>query len=76
MVYLVGNKESIRHAHLEPEKRRLEKRWSAEIMIEQSSYTSKAHGSMGPSLRRKASVFDDNREIIGIVSVGFMMKDI
>ncbi|PXW83376.1 hypothetical protein DFR56_11655 [Pseudogracilibacillus auburnensis] len=45
-------------------------------MIEQSSYTSKAHGSMGPSLRRKASVFDDNREIIGIVSVGFMMKDI
>jgi CitB family two-component system sensor histidine kinase CitS len=39
-------------------------------------YTSKATGTLGPSLRGKAPIIDDNGEIIGVVSVGFLIKDI
>jgi len=40
------------------------------------SYVSKAVGSLGPSLRGKVPIRDENGAIIGVVSVGFMIDSI
>ncbi len=40
------------------------------------SYTSKAVGTLGPSLRGKTPIFNENNEVIGIVSVGFLLENI
>jgi two-component system CitB family sensor kinase len=40
------------------------------------SYVSKAVGSLGPSLRGKVPITNDKGEVIGIVSVGFLIEDI
>ncbi|MFD2444828.1 ATP-binding protein [Bacillus sp. CGMCC 1.16607] len=39
-------------------------------------YVSEAKGSLGPSLRGKSPIFNNQGEIIGIVSVGFLLQDI
>jgi two-component system CitB family sensor kinase len=45
-------------------------------VLQGMSIISKAIGSMGPSLRGKTPIYNDKNEIIGIVSVGILMKDI
>jgi two-component system, CitB family, sensor histidine kinase CitS len=39
-------------------------------------YISKSKGSLGPSIRGKSPIFNQKGEIIGIVSVGFLLEDI
>lgn len=39
-------------------------------------YISKAEGSLGPSIRGKSPIFNPQGEIIGIVSVGFLIEDV
>ncbi len=40
------------------------------------SYISKATGTLGLSIRGKVPVFDNNRVVIGVVSVGYLMENI
>ncbi|MBP1965532.1 ATP-binding protein [Paenibacillus aceris] len=74
---VVGNREGIRYSHPLPE------RIGKEMVggdngpvLEGKSIISKAIGSLGPSLRGKAPVFDNRGDVIGIVSVGFLTEDI
>jgi two-component system, CitB family, sensor histidine kinase CitS len=39
-------------------------------------YVSKAEGSLGPSIRGKSPIINHQGEIIGIVSVGFLLEDV
>lgn len=75
---VVGNKEGIRFSH--PLPGRIGKKMvggdNDKALINGESYISKAKGSLGWALRGKAPIRDYNDNIIGIVSVGFMMKDI
>ncbi|WP_121614693.1 ATP-binding protein [Virgibacillus halodenitrificans] len=75
---VVGNSESIRVAHPDLQKigRKMVGGDNDKALIEGKYYISKAVGSLGPSLRGKAPVFNDAGDIIGIVSVGFLVKDI
>ncbi|WP_010495383.1 ATP-binding protein [Paenibacillus elgii] len=77
-LYLViGNREGIRYSHPVPE------RIGKEMVggdngpvLEGKSIISKAEGSMGPSLRGKVPIRAENGDVIGIVSVGFLLDDI
>lgn len=40
------------------------------------SYISKATGTLGKSIRGKVPVFNDEREVIGVVSVGYLMENV
>jgi two-component system CitB family sensor kinase len=75
---VVGNKDGIRYSHPIPD--RLGKKMvggdNDRALIHGESYTSKATGSLGPALRGKVPIFNEDGTIIGIVSVGFMMEDI
>ncbi|WP_412679747.1 ATP-binding protein [Brevibacillus choshinensis] len=75
---VVGNREGIRYAHPLPD--RIGKGMvggdnELGLMYGQS-YISKAVGSLGPSLRGKVPIKNDMGEVIGIVSVGFLLEDI
>lgn len=75
---VIGDINSIRYAH--PDEAKIGKKMvggdNDRALIHGEYYTSKAHGSLGPSLRGKAPIFDDDGKIIGIISVGFMVEDI
>ncbi|WP_188207941.1 ATP-binding protein [Alkalibacillus aidingensis] len=75
---VVGNEDSIRYSH--PNEDRLGLRMvggdNDRALIHGEYYKSEAVGSLGPSLRGKAPIFNEEDEIIGIVSVGFMQEDI
>nr|WP_302328462.1 sensor histidine kinase [Salirhabdus salicampi] len=75
---VIGNKDSIRYAH--PEEHKIGKQMvggdNKRALEGGEYYTSKAVGSLGPSLRGKAPIFDEHGEIIGIVSVGFLIEHI
>ncbi|MHA6252784.1 ATP-binding protein [Oceanobacillus sp. CAU 1775] len=75
---VVGNKNSIRYSHPDPSKigEKMVGGDNDQALIHGQSYISEAVGSLGPSLRGKAPIFGVDGEILGIVSVGFMMDDI
>jgi two-component system, CitB family, sensor kinase len=74
---VIGNREGIRYSHPYPD--RLGKQMvggdNDAALIEGRSYISKAVGTLGPSLRGKAPIFWGT-DVIGVVSVGFLMEDI
>ncbi|RNB53678.1 sensor histidine kinase [Brevibacillus gelatini] len=75
---VVGNRDGIRYSHPLPD--RIGKSMvggdNEPGLIYGQSYISKAIGSLGPSLRGKVPIRDDNGAVIGIVSVGFLLEDI
>ncbi|NRS48774.1 sensor histidine kinase [Brevibacillus sp. HB2.2] len=75
---VVGNHEGIRYAH--PIVDRIGKEMvggdNEPGLSHGQSYISKAVGSMGPSLRGKVPIKNEKGNIIGIVSVGFLLEDI
>jgi len=75
---VVGNKEGIRYSH--PYSDRLGKHMvggdNYGVLKEGRSYVSQAVGTLGPSLRGKTPIFDENHNVIGVVSVGFLIEDI
>lgn len=75
---VVGNRNGIRYAH--PIKERIGKEMVGGDndlgLVHGQSYISKAVGSMGPSLRGKVPIKGEDGEVIGIVSVGFLLEDI
>lgn len=75
---VVGNREGIRYSH--PLPGRIGKKMvggdNERAILKGESYISSAKGSLGPSLRGKTPVRDRSGNIIGIVSVGFMLSDV
>lgn len=75
---VVGDREGKRYSH--PVIERLGKYMvggdNALALEGGKSYISKATGTLGPSIRGKVPVFNDQNEIIGIVSVGYLMENI
>ncbi|WP_274365425.1 ATP-binding protein [Paenibacillus thermotolerans] len=75
---VVGNKQGIRYSH--PLEDRIGKEMvggdNEQALRYGKSYVSKARGSLGLSLRGKVPIKDGKGQIIGIVSVGFLLKDI
>ncbi|WP_148927950.1 sensor histidine kinase [Paenibacillus methanolicus] len=74
---VIGNREGIRYAH--PIPGRIGGRMVGGDngpVLEGRSIISRATGSMGPSLRGKAPIFDKDGAVIGIVSVGFLTDEI
>lgn len=75
---VVGNMDSIRYSH--PDEWKIGQKMvggdNDKALIKGEYYTSEAVGSLGPSLRGKAPIFDKEGHIIGIVSVGFLLEDV
>lgn len=74
---VIGNELGIRYSH--PIVERIGKEMVGGDngpVLEGRSIISHAVGSMGPALRGKTPIFDDQGQVIGIVSVGFLMEDI
>ncbi|MFC0297584.1 ATP-binding protein [Geobacillus jurassicus] len=74
---VIGNRQGIRYAHPLPD--RIGKPMvggdNGEV-IKGKAIISEAVGSLGPAIRGKAPIFDENGNVIGIVSVGFLLEDI
>lgn len=75
---VIGNSEGIRHAHPVPERigQKMVGDDNERALLYGESYISEATGSLGPSLRGKAPVFNEQGDIIGVISVGFLITDI
>ena len=75
---VVGNKDGVRYSHRYDYKlgEQMVGGDNDQALIYGQYYISKAEGSLGPALRGKAPIFNDNNEIIGIVSVGYLLEDI
>lgn len=75
---VIGNAQGVRYSHPNPQ--RIGKKMvggdNDEALVDGKAYLSKAVGTLGLSLRGKAPIRDDHGNIIGIVSVGFLMEDI
>ncbi|MFT9486130.1 ATP-binding protein [Tepidibacillus infernus] len=75
---VIGNKEGIRYSH--PYLDRLGKKMvggdNDPVLKEGRAIISSAVGTLGLSLRGKAPIFDETKQVIGVVSVGFLMEDI
>lgn len=75
---VVGNRQGIRYSHPVPE--RIGKEMvggdNDQALLYGRSYVSKAVGSLGPALRGKVPMKNEQGEVIGIVSVGFLLEDI
>lgn len=75
---VVGDSEGRRYSHPVPER-------LGQLMVggdnrmalkEGKSYISKATGTLGPSIRGKVPVFNQQGAVIGIVSVGYLVENI
>lgn len=75
---VVGNQEGIRYSH--PKADHLGEKMiggdNEQALLEGKSYVSKRVGSLGPSIRGKTPIYNDEHEVIGLVSVGFLNEDI
>jgi hypothetical protein len=74
---VVGDRDGIRYSHPLPE-RIGKKRVGGDNQraLEGESYVSRAVGSLGPSLRGKSPVRDDQGNVIGVTSVGYMLDSV
>ncbi|PWV82972.1 sensor histidine kinase [Halomonas sp. A11-A] len=72
---VVGNADGIRYSHPLPDRLGLPMVGgdNDRALIGGESYVSEAEGSLGEAMRGKTPVFDAEGDIIGIVSVGFML---
>lgn len=75
---VIGNRDSIRFSHPKPD--RIGKRMvggdNAPALEQGQSYVSQAVGTLGPSIRGKVPIFDNDGTVIGIVSVGYLLDDV
>ncbi|WP_284035861.1 sensor histidine kinase [Neobacillus sp. 114] len=75
---VIGNKDGVRYSH--PEKTKLGRKMTGgdndRALTKGEYYVSKAKGTLGPSIRGKSPIFNKQGEIIGIVSVGFLLEDV
>lgn len=75
---VVGNKDGTRYSH--PKKSEIGKKMiggdSKRALEDGEYYISEARGSLGLSMRGKSPIFNEDGDIIGVVSVGFLVEDI
>ena len=75
---VVGDLEGIRFSH--PLVDRIGKKRvggdNQRAIEKKESYVSKAVGSLGPSMRGKSPILDDQGEVIGVTSVGYMLDSV
>lgn len=75
---VVGDKNGRRFSHPVPD--RLGKLMvggdNRRALEKGESYVSKAVGTLGPSIRGKVPIFNRNGNVIGLVSVGYLQKDV
>lgn len=75
---VIGNRDGVRFSHPKPD--RLGKKMvggdNAPALKYGKSYISQAVGTLGPSIRGKVPVIDEQGEIIGVVSVGYLVEDV
>ena len=73
---VVGDHEGKRYSHPVPE--RIGKYMvggdNEQALVHGQSYISRAVGTLGPSLRGKVPIFSSAEEIIGVVSVGYLIE--
>ena len=74
---VIGDKEGYRYAH--PVEDRIGEKMvgddNEQALVYGKSYISEATGTLGSALRGKAPVMDEQGNIIGIISVGFLKED-
>ncbi|MCQ6267544.1 sensor histidine kinase [Fictibacillus sp. WQ 8-8] len=74
---VVGNTSGIRYSHPIPsEIGRKMTGGDNDRALKGEYYVSQAKGSLGPSLRGKSPIYNQQGKIIGLVSVGFLLEDI
>ncbi|MEH7178497.1 sensor histidine kinase [Neobacillus vireti] len=75
---VIGNKDGIRFSHPIPAMigQKMTGGDNDRALIKGEYYVSKAAGSLGPSIRGKSPILNEQGEIIGIVSVGFLLEDV
>ena len=79
---VIGDKTATRLAHPNPEKiggsmADDENGSESNLLVQGNAYVYRANGSLGPSMRARAPVFDDTgEELIGVVSVGYSVDQI
>ncbi|MFK5925567.1 MAG: sensor histidine kinase [Desulfuromusa sp.] len=75
---VIGNRDSIRFSH--PKLDRLGKQMvggdNAPALERGESYISQAVGTLGASIRGKVPIFDNDKKVIGIVSVGYLLDNV
>ncbi|MEY2195028.1 ATP-binding protein [Neobacillus sp. BF23-41] len=75
---VIGNKEGTRYSH--PQTALIGKKMKGgdnqRALKNGEYYVSKAKGSLGPSIRGKSPIMNKEGEVIGIVSVGFLLEDV
>jgi two-component system CitB family sensor kinase len=75
---VIGNREGVRYSHPDPGRIGLPMVGgdNAGALVEGKEYVSIATGSLGRSMRGKVPIMDDHAQIIGVVSVGFLLTDV
>ncbi|WP_337248154.1 sensor histidine kinase [Bacillus sp. USDA818B3_A] len=75
---VVGNIDGTRYSH--PLSSMIGKKMTGgdneKAILKGEYYISEANGSLGPSIRGKSPILDKNGEVIGVVSVGFLLEDV
>jgi two-component system, CitB family, sensor kinase len=74
---VVGNKNEVRYSH--PNPFLIGKNMVGgdnDKVFKGQEIVSESTGTLGPSLRGKTPIFDNNGNVIGVVSVGYLIKDI
>ncbi|MFD4706398.1 ATP-binding protein [Gottfriedia sp. NPDC058432] len=74
---VVGNRNEVRYSH--PNPLLIGKKMVGgdnDKVFKGQEIVSESTGTLGPSLRGKTPIFDDNGKVIGVVSVGYLIKDI
>lgn len=75
---VLGDENEIRYAH--PVEERIGEKMVGDdnykALVQGKAYVSVAEGTLGEALRGKAPIKDENGLVIGVVSVGFLYKDI
>ncbi len=75
---VIGDRQGIRRIHPVDERIGKPMKGGDNVAALQNgeSYVSIAEGSLGRSVRGKAAVFDDDGQIIGVVSVGYLLESL
>jgi two-component system, CitB family, sensor histidine kinase CitS len=75
---VIGNRDGIRYSH--PLTTKIGQKMTGgdneRALVQGEYYISKAEGTLGPSIRGKSPIFNHQGEIIGIVSVGYLLEDV
>lgn len=75
---VIGNRRGIRFSHPVPDRigRAMVGGDNALALERGQAYVSRAIGTLGPSIRGKVPIFGHDGQVIGVVSVGYLLEDI